>query len=41
MPVSLVNVIGMLLIHEMMLYALARALGALKFTRLMVLNPDC
>ncbi|HCI77073.1 MAG TPA: hypothetical protein DHV27_12590 [Psychrobacter sp.] len=31
----------MLLIHEMMLYALAGALCTLHFTKLMVLNPDC
>jgi hypothetical protein len=38
--VSLVKVIDMSLIHEMMLYALASAAGALNFTILMVLNPD-
>lgn len=31
----------MLLIHEMMLYALAGALCTLHFTKLMVLNPNC
>ncbi|HBD04027.1 hypothetical protein MGSAQ_001168, partial [marine sediment metagenome] len=38
--VSLAKVIDMSLIHEMMLYALARAAGALNFTILMALNPD-
>ena len=39
--VLLVNVIGMLLIHEMMLYALADALCTLHFNKLMALNNDC
>ena len=38
--VSLAKVIDMSLIHEMMLYALAHAAGALNFTILMALNPD-
>jgi len=39
--ISLVNVIDMLLIHEMMLHASASALVALHFTRLMALYLDC